>query len=202
MYRTFLQAFLLGCTAKALNFDLPKEETLSKITNNYPGYELIVHYDNVTFKELRLDSRYAIPVYLNNFDLAQHFWRPEGYKYIHLVFLDDPLRFERFSREVFNLENRDVVVFILWTVSMEGKLVWDQEGIDRAGSVILYDFSGKVFYYVKFFVGPISGVLNKIEVRKEPFLLNYINDFNDFNGHLFKVGHTEYKPFIWCRFVP
>lgn len=202
MYRAFLLAFLLSSSKAAINLNFPEEETFSEITRNYPGYQLIVHYDNITFKELRFDARNVMPAYLNNFDLPGNFLRPEGHKYVHLVFLDDPFRFERFSREFFNLEYWDVVVFLMRNVLMERNHVWEQEGIDRARSVILYDLSGKAFYYVKFFVGTTSGILNKVERGNEDsFLLRYINDFNDFNGHLFKVGHMEYKPFIWCRLV-
>lgn len=189
----------------------------SEILKQFYNYEVIVHYDNITYEEM--DDFYDInsenfPVMLLfnyntvNFELT----RPHGYRFLNLVYLTNPFDFEQFS--TLNIRYVDVVLFVVKDLDINPnvqtnyqlKNLWTQNGLNNSGSVILYDIRKDDFYCVRFYFGEMSGLLNKItvtgndsEVATLPDLPSYINEFVDFNGHIFYVAYYPYAPFIWCE---
>ncbi|GJQ73289.1 hypothetical protein Trydic_g13661 [Trypoxylus dichotomus] len=194
-----------------------KQRTVG-IIRKYLDYQVIVHYDNLTAG--KMEDFFSVEhgdfplILLFNYDnSAVELKRPTGYKFLNLVYLTNPFDFEEFSSRRFSLKYEDVVLFVVKDFdekpsaesNYQLKSVWMQKGLDSSGCVILYNIDKGDFYYVRFYFGRMTGVLNKIRVGKNngnesiPDLLDYVDEFTNFNGHVFYVAYYPYAPFIWCE---
>lgn len=210
----FILIILDYCNGKIFIPDDSYKQIAKAILHQFPGYQVMLHYDSITYSKLdkyfMADSNFFQTILLVNYeDTSRVIQRPVGYEYVHLVHLHDPFDFELFSDGMFNLEYCDVVIFIINRFVLRHKFkslhdfkIWNQAGVDRAGSVIIYDHNYFSFHFVKFYVGNLSGVLQDISMTTTvPKLLSYMNDFHDFNGYRFKIGFNQFPPYVWCRLV-
>ena len=213
---TFVIIFLLvaleECTS-SLEHLSPSSQAWG-VLKQYPEHDFIFHYDNSTFKDLHAffqhpESTHPV-LQLINYDMSSNVKRPVGYKFINIVFLHNPFLFERFSDVDFNLEYTDVVVFVMYNFQPASKRVvsdyhfvdvWNQRGLEKCSNVIVYDLKSSRFYYVQFYVGAMAGVLRGVEEKGggSPNISRYMNEFLDFNGHVFHVAFYPYEPFISCK---
>lgn len=170
------------------------------IINNYKNYFLIVHYDNDTRDNLddfikTLNSNCKLLLNYDDGDFKLR--RPLGYSFVNLVYLNDSNRFERFSKIYFNLEFNDVIIIFDNNANNFNK---NLIGLNRAGSLILYNKFIKKLATIKYYFGIENGTLIEIKYDdKLPNMRRYLNKFDDFNGHRFNVGFAIYRPFVWCK---
>lgn len=215
------EALLLLPLVYSIKFEISPEDhgTFSEIFKQFRRYQLIVHYDNSTMKNIDKVLNQNVldftSILLYNYDLnketVKNFQRPLGYAFFHVVYLQNPFIFEEFTSRLFNVEFVDVILFIekgfdkklIANTNIYLKTAWMQDGVNRCGLVILLDVSKRQFYTVKFYSGEIAGVINNITTSKEqngiPDLAKHVNNFRDFNGHVFYVAYYPYAPFIWCE---
>lgn len=223
MYLWILFVIFDDCQAAIALPETSNSHIFKEILPQFAIHQIIFHYDMESQKnldEFLVDRKsFLQSVFLMNHEIAtssdpldfckyctycvQKFSvvRPKGYYYFHVVYLTNYLQFEKFSMVRGNLNHYDVVLFVLENTKVNDISVknWNLRGLEQAGTVIISD--NKInFYFVQFYVGNLSGVPFKInaEIGGPNFRL-YSNKFNDFNRHLFKIGHpVSNVSWFWC----
>nr|XP_015834218.1 PREDICTED: uncharacterized protein LOC107397694 [Tribolium castaneum] len=166
----------------------------SKILEQFPDYDLILHFDNTTVTSL--DSIFTQRVVkLINYDLKNYeklLNRPKGYKYLNLVLLSNSHEFKTYSSKVYNFQRYDFVVFV--TREIQGDKVWTISGLERAAATLIYTNLDKRLFHCCYYCGNETGVLKETKI----FNLNQLlNNYSNFNGHVFKIAYANYRPFFW-----
>lgn len=185
------------------------------ILSQYPDYDIIIHYDNTTIKDIyvfieEIES-FLQAILLLNYDRKNKFGRPVGYKFLNVVFLTNMFRFKQFSNILFNLEFNDIILLLSQETipkeieenqNIKTRHFWQQRGFERAGSTFMLDLTTNDLYYECFYCGHLNGILTKISnEEKIPHIRKYKNDFTNFHGQVFKIGYMTYLPFFWCGYV-
>lgn len=171
-----------------------------EILQTYTDYELIIHFDNETYFELNGVFKTYLPKTLYNYDrINNQLKRPSGLQFVHIVYLSKPRQFRKYSKNVINLKYKDVIIILMSNNTMIAReKVQELPGLERAGSVIVKNIERDDYYYAKYFYGNKSKVLQKIE-QSSLKLIDYRNDFKNFNQHVFKIGFLQNPPYIFRR---
>lgn len=208
-----------NCKNFYLAYPREADQTIKRILEQFLDYQIIFHFDNKTKNNLDIEFHGNKSILQTQF-LVNHeqkfglgkFSRPKGYKFVHVVYLMKYKQFEKFSQVHGNLKHFDLIIFIVESLHSEFivtnkiinrtpnyKIKW-LKGFDKIGSVFIYIYKNCKFYYVKFYVGDISGLLQSFpNFTNIPDLTRYVNKFNNFNGHEFRVGYIDYPPWIWSE---
>lgn len=181
-----------------------------RMLQQFNDYIVHVHFDNSTLnlvnRFLNSKTNFTITLLQNYdiYDVGNYFERDDGNKYLHLIIMNEPKLFVRYSNVTFNLESTDIVMFVIRNVTEIAEEYWSIDGLDKGGCVILYDINLRNFSYVQFYCGNLTGVLQEViieddgDITSVPNLRRYVNDFQNFNGHVFIVGLISNEPFAWC----
>lgn len=186
------------------------EELDAKLNDDYPNYNLILHYDN-NMRDILTDNGFFNKFssigsrLLINYDrnlIKNRLKRPYGYKFINLICMCEPYKFARYINDTENVYFRDVNIFLMINYDfMIENNVWDNvNGLENTGSTILIDLNENDYYYVMYYKENRSKIL--IKINRTSILSNYVNKFRDFNGHIFNVGFVTQKPYVFCTLVP
>lgn len=170
--------------------------------NIFENYDFIIHFDNDTFQSINNLIGVKNPKLLCNLDENCNMNRTSATKVVNLVYLANPRRFEYFTKEASNVKFEDVVIFFIENYGLIMKYeVWEMSGIDRVGGLFIVDMEMFDYFYVRFLCGSESKKLKKILIRNDVALnlMDYVNNFTNFNGHTFHIGYVPYRPFLWCR---
>lgn len=195
-------SFVFCCFATLLRFantfDVETSSTKSdcdyfEMLQDFGDHELLYHYDNATPVDCFLHVTKRVTL-LFNYDSHFDPVRPLGRKYLDVVHLGDPERFQGFTERDFNVEYVDVVFMVV----RENKSYQRRFGkrLTNAGGLFLYETVTKQLFYVKYYYGNLTGVA--VLINKRESLPKYVNNFHQFNGHQFKIGYIPYKPFVSC----
>lgn len=195
-------SFVYCSFAVLLRFATASYETKStdcffaKIFQDFHDYEVLYHYDNKTPIDCFLgETNHCRVTLLFNYDInTTNLERPLGRKYLDVIYLTDPKRFEDFSSRNFNIQFVDVVFFVV----QKNRNYQNRFGkrLANAGGLFIYEISNKKLFYVKYYYGNQTGVANPTKRGEQ--LSKYLNNFHHFNNHEFKIGYIPYKPFISC----
>lgn len=203
-YVQIFALLLFGQSASLSKFQLEKlnDDYTIKVLEQFADYIVHVHFDNTTIEDVNNfinSKRKSTIALLQNYDLDGYFERDDGNKYLHVILMEKPKKFERYSNVTFNLECTDVVMFFVRNETEIDDEYWLIDGLDKGGCVLLYDVNRKNFSYVQFYCGELHGILQEVVYNTStPNLRQYVNNFKDFNGHEFIVGFINNEPFAWC----
>lgn len=181
----------------------------SNIFNNYYDYELMYHYENVTYD---LFNKYLITDRVRvtyNYDNFKRFRRPRGYKYLHVILLSETERFENYSSIYYKVIYDDRLLFIVNNNDDDDDYLlksydWNRSGFENAASLIVYNLKTLTLYHVKYYDGINNGSLRKIDYNvnddgvDDLNLTKYVNDYRNFNGYKFRVGYIDFEPYFRC----
>ncbi|RZC40792.1 uncharacterized protein BDFB_004391, partial [Asbolus verrucosus] len=199
---TAIMLLVVLIVSSAWAFDLPtnREEISSGILGQFLDYDLVIHFDSTAIPHL--DKIFATKnhehqaVHLVNYDEVNRIkTRPKGYKYVNIVHLQNPFDFESYSSIDYNLYQFDVVLFILedyTTAQIHSSQIWRITGLDGASSIFIY--SDGLMFYCCYYCGNATAILQEIPTEG---LRQRLNDYSDFNGHVFKIAYTDFPPFFW-----
>lgn len=172
-------------------------EIPSNIFRQFLDYDLIFHFNNKSMinpETILLKSKKYRAFYLINYDLPHEklLTRPRGYNYINIVTLENPHYFKSYSSKVYNFYQSDFVIFI--TTKIQEDQIWKISGLQRASATLIYTTAEKRIYYCCYFCGNETAVLKETKTSN---LRRLLNNYSNFNGHVFKIAYSDYKPFFW-----
>lgn len=171
------------------------------VLRSYKDFNFIYHYEESTTYLLNNCLITNKPHVILNYDknTLNNYKRPKGYKYLHVVLFSDFQRFEIFFFNSDNVFYKDRLLFIVNKIPEDWYFKGD--GFESAGALIVYDYNEDTFYYVNYFSGNNSGLLHKINQKKNFDLELYANNYSNFQGYNFKIGYAEFSPYIYCAYV-
>lgn len=171
------------------------------VLKQFLDYNLIIHFDNKTAKYLDYIMKTKDPdnqlVYLINYDeeINKIDKRPDGNKYINIVLLENPFNFQVYSDQPFNFWHYDFVLFLVKRFGRRQQ-IWSMKGLPRAAGCFMYNSKVQHLYYCCYYCGNNTAVLKKAPILN---LRSLLNNYSDFNGHIFRVGYAQYPPFFWWK---
>lgn len=195
----------------------PEVVIISNVITQFMEYNVILHYDNSSKTNVDSIISGAESEIRNCYLIANHdnwqqsiFDRPTGYKFLHIVFLQDYIKFDTFAKRTNNsLQHADVLFFVTnFGIEETSKdfTLWEGNSLNKAGGLFIFDKRNLSLYTVCFYCGLLTKTLQKIDglsmdednLNVEiPKLKYYINTFQNFNKHVFYVGYNIYKPLFY-----
>lgn len=177
-------------------------EVNSRILEKFINHYFIIHFDDETSDKLNQIFAYPNPKLIYNYDKDRIIDRPQGNKFVNLVYLTDAKKFGKYIQVLSNSYFEDVITIFTSNFSriLEGNIT-DMPGMERVGAVIVIDVVHDEYYDTKYFFGNESKILKKIASSNAnlPELSRSVNTFKNFNGHTFQVGYSHHRPFAWCK---
>ena len=168
----------------------------SRILNQFLDYDLVIHFDNSNLHRLDFLSEKNPnhqTVHLFNYNYIQTVLRrPRGYKYVNVVILQDPFEFQTFSLQPYSFYQYDFVLFV--TTTIQETEVWKMAGLKRASAVFVYNIEEDKMFHCCYYCGKDTAVLKETTSYS---LRQLLNNYSDFNGHIFRIAYTDFPPFFW-----
>lgn len=206
-----------------------KNDITSTLISQFTNHSVIFHYDSSTSN--RIDSIVANAnisnnIIMRNYDvlrkqiIVNKKWkfivnRPVGYKFLHVVLLENYVRFSVYTSSCkLSIQPLDVILVV---TNLHDNKTKDHfqvfiENVNRTGAFFIANMWNNVLYSICFYCGknwgqwkPIADVSNTSDdsyVKIKKIIEDiYHNQFKNFHRHVFAVGYAVYKPFFWCTYV-
>lgn len=198
---------------------------ISNVIDQFNGHNIIYHYDNSSIHRI---DKIASKIQMNasflmiNYDLSRGvacnkrkmIRRPIGFKFLHIVLLNNYSRFAEYTRTSrYSFDYLDII-FVLANLNANNETVIGEfdvilYNVHRAGAFFILDVWNFLLYHVCFYCGDnfakwqmladLTDIIPDYYSNVKSLVQNiYENQFNDFNGHVFKIGYAVYEPFFWC----
>ncbi|XP_017773339.1 PREDICTED: uncharacterized protein LOC108560341 [Nicrophorus vespilloides] len=198
---------VVSCCCCCWGSHIAPQETLSShfqdtFLSQFPNDMILVHYDNDSYHHLdSLFDRDTLPrgMILFNYDTDKSkLLRPDGYEFLHVIFLRNWREFSRFSRVIGNVRHSDILVFVTLKYIPNFSKSFYFDGVENANVLFIYVINSDVVYTAQFY-GNRDGFLEEVAVGKDGKLrlLEMRNTFTDFEDFKFRVAYSDCPPYIY-----
>lgn len=207
----------ISVSSQLIHFDENNDKfnMIANIISSFKHFGIMFHCDNysktavdILHNAFQIDTMTVI----FNYDVVStQRIRPSGYKYIHIIILDDINNFYNYTdHSIFQLSNTDILLLIinLNTNKMIKTFSLGNNSVYAAARFVL-NVTDNTLYSVCSLCGLLTGNWQLVGnfTDNETFYPNfstnlnkvYQQHFSDYNGHKFNVGYATYHPFFWCR---
>lgn len=190
---------------------------VKNLVKKYKDYNFVIHTDNVSLIRanyfLTTTNKHMLRSYtIFNYDYLSTDVprRPEGFRFLNIVLMADPSLFASYLDDL-NVILYDVVIYVINTQYFAAGInstFWKTPNLKFAGNVIILTLGRKkVNVYRKcYYCGTYAHNLkhlqttsaSSVNIDKKELM---ISDFNNLNGHFFKVAFLDYFPYMFCKMV-
>lgn len=196
---------------------LLENKVISSVIEQFYEHNIIYHYDNTSkhkIFEIGHRTKVNCSILMINYDSSRKqstmISRPNGYKFLHIILLKNYRRINEFTKKSKQSVNNLDIIFVLVHLNSANKAKFKGVlyNLHKVGAFFILNVKSFSLYHVCFYCGKkiekwqkltdltdnISDYYNNVKSLAQKI---YKNQFRDFNGHIFKVGYTTYKPFYW-----
>ena len=72
--------------------------------------------------------------------------------------------------------------------------MWKMAWLKRASAVFVYNIEEDKMFHCCYYCGKDTAVLKETTSYS---LRQLLNNYSDFNGHIFRIAYTDFPPFFW-----